>query len=124
MSYSWFYENSGMYPSGEWRCKKRQTKKWKKCYASYTRARRMVREPNVRMCEWDCELCCTIPKQFAYRSPQMEICRFFAQTQRELDAPGVLCSPQICGKLINHAPNRHRMRMEQCISRALVYTRF
>ncbi len=37
-------------------------------------------------------------EQFAYHSPQTEICRLFAQTQRELNALGALCSPQVRGK--------------------------
>ncbi len=48
---------------------------------------------------------CPIRKQFAYHSPRTEICQFFARTQRELDAPGVHCSPQVCEKLINRAPS-------------------
>ncbi len=39
-----------------------------------------------------------------YRLPRTEMCQFFAHTQRELGALGVLCSPQVCGKLIYHAP--------------------
>ncbi len=50
-------------------------------------------------------LYCAICEWFAYRSPWTEICWFFAQTQRELDAQGVLCSPHVCGKLINRAPS-------------------
>ncbi len=49
--------------------------------------------------------CCTICEQFAYCSPWIEICQFFARTQRELDTPSVLCLPQVCGKLINCAPS-------------------
>ncbi len=36
---------------------------------------------------------CAICKWFAYRSPRTKICRDFAQTQRELGEPGVLCLP-------------------------------
>ncbi len=50
-------------------------------------------------------LCCAIRKQFASHSLQTEICHFFARVQRELDVPGVLCSPQVRGKLINCAPS-------------------
>ncbi len=50
-------------------------------------------------------MCCTICEWFAYHSPQTEICQFFAQTQREFGALGILCSPQVCGKLIYHVPS-------------------
>ncbi len=33
---------------------------------------------------------CAVHEQFTYHSLRTEICRFFARTQRELDAPGVL----------------------------------
>ncbi len=48
---------------------------------------------------------CAIRERFAYHSPRTEIGWFSAQTQRELDVPGVLCSPQVRGKLINRAPS-------------------
>ncbi len=47
---------------------------------------------------------CTICEWFAYHSPQTKLCRFFAQTQRELCTLCVLCSPQICRKLIYQVP--------------------
>ncbi len=49
--------------------------------ASYTPVRRMVCEPNACMCGRDSEP--------ALRRLQTIRGRFFAQTQRELDAPGV-----------------------------------
>ncbi len=59
----------------------------------------------MRVCvDGTANLSCTIRKRFACRSPQTEICEFFARTQRELDTPGVFCSPQVRGKLINRAP--------------------
>ncbi len=39
-------------------------------------------------------------------------------------APGVLCSPQVHGKLINRTPNMRRTRTLQYVSGALMYTRF
>ncbi len=97
-----------------------------KCKASYIRARWMVRKPlanQMRVCvDGAANLCCAIREQFAYRSPQTGICRVFAQTQRELDMPGVLCSLQVYGKLINCAPLRHCTRTAQRVSGALVYT--
>ncbi len=38
---------------------------------------------------------CTICKRFAYHLPQIEICQFFARTQRELDVPDVLSMHQM-----------------------------
>ncbi len=38
-------------------------------------------------------------------------------------APGVLCSPQVCGKLIKRSPLMHRMWTVQCVSGMLVYTK-
>ncbi len=38
-------------------------------------------------------------------------------------APGVLCSPQVCEKLINRTPLMHRMQMAQRVSSTLVYTK-
>ncbi len=67
---------------------------------------------------------CAIRKRFAYHLPRTKICHFFARIQRELDVPGVLCSPQVRGKLINRAPLTRRMRTAQRVSSALVYTRF
>ncbi len=68
-------------------------------------------------------LCCAVCAWFAYHSPQTKICQFFAQTQRELDAQGVLCLSQVCKKLINRALLTRRMRTAQRVSGALVYTK-
>ncbi len=38
-------------------------------------------------------------------------------------APGVLCSPQVCGKLINRTLLTRHTRTKQCVSGALVYTK-
>ncbi len=96
--------------------------------ASYTRACRMVREPlanQMRVCvDGTANLHCAVCEQFAYCSLQTEICLFFAQTQRELNAPGVLCSLQVWGKLINCAPLTRCLRTAQRISGTLVYTKF
>ncbi len=67
--------------------------------------------------------CCAIRKRFAYHSPQTKICQIFAQTQRELDAPGVLCSPQVREKLINRSLLTRCTRMVQRVSGTLVYTK-
>ncbi len=79
---------------------------------------------------------CADREWFAYRSLRTKIYRFFARTQRELDVPGVLsmhrvsfpctgvlCSPQVRGKLINRTPLTHHMRTAQHVSRSLVYTK-
>ncbi len=81
----------------------------------------------------------TLHKWFAYSLPQTVRLQFAANqnlsvfctnTKRtgcagcSFHAPGVLCSPQARGKLINRAPNMCHMRMAQCVSSVLVYTRF
>ncbi len=105
-----------------------------KCYftkASYTRTHQMVRKPNVRMCGWDCEPALCRPRMV--RIPlaanwNLSVC--CANTKRTgcprcpFHAPGVLCSHQVRGKLINRMPNTGRTRMAQLVSGALVYTRF
>ncbi len=56
---------------------------------------------------------CAIRKQFTYHLPQTKICRFFYVNIRTegakcpFHALGVLCSPQVRGKLINYVPNTH-----------------
>ncbi len=60
----------------------------------------------MRVCGYrTVNLHCAIRTQFAYPSSQIKICQFFAQTQRELDELGVLCSPQVSEKLINRVPS-------------------
>ncbi len=67
-------------------------------------------------------LCRTVCKRFTYNLPRTEKCQFFAQTQRELDAPGVLCSPQVCGKLITRGHLRTaRKRRSVCKQHTRVY---
>ncbi len=79
----------------------------------------MVREPNARMCGRGCEP--------ALRHPQT-VCILFAEKQNLLvfcantkrtgcagclfHAPGVLCLPQVCEKLINCAPHANRAARE------------
>ncbi len=87
---------------------------------------RMVCEPNASMCGQDCKP--------ALRRPQMvhipftknrNLSVFCANTKRTgcagcpFYAPGVLCSPQVCGKLINRAPLTRRMRTAQRVNKAL-----
>ncbi len=79
---------------------------------------------------------CAIHKRFAFSSPQTEICLFFCANKENwmrrvsfpctgcpFHAPGVLCSSQIHGELINHVLFTHRMQTAQCVSGALVYTK-
>ncbi len=80
----------------------------------------MVREPNARMCGWNCEPACTISEWFAYRSPQTEMCQFLQEHKENwmraacpFHAPDVLCSPQVGKKLINRASNTRRTRTAQ-----------
>ncbi len=69
--------------------------------------------------------CTTIP--FAVNQ---NLSVFYANTKRSrcagcpLHALGVLRSPQVHGKLINRAPNTHRMQTAQRVSGALMYTTF
>ncbi len=46
-----------------------------------------------------------ICKQFTYHLLRTEICRIFVRTQRELGVPSILCSPQVCRKLIYDTPS-------------------
>ncbi len=73
---------------------------------------RMVHDPNARMCRRDYKpaLRClrTVRIQFVTNWNLLVFC---ANTKRigcagyPLYVPGVLCSPQVCRKLINHAPS-------------------
>ncbi len=90
-----------------------------------------VCKPNAHMCRWDCEPALhhlrTVRILFA---ANQNLLVFYANTKRTaytgcpFYAPGILCSPQVCGKLINRAPNKCRTRMAQRVSGMLVYTRF
>ncbi len=75
-------------------------------------------------------LCCAVCEWFAYRSPRTKICRVFcANTKRTgcagcpVHAPGVLCSPQAHGKLINCVPLTRHTQTAQRVSGTLVYTK-
>ncbi len=98
--------------------------------ASYTQARRMVREPNTRMCGWDCEPALHHPWMVRISfAANRNLSVFCANTKRTgcagcpFLALGVLCSPQVHGKSINRAPLMRRMQMVQRVSGALVYTK-
>ncbi len=63
------------------------------CKASYTQTHRMVHEPLANSSRTKCVyvwIRLRTCARFAYHSPQTKICWFFARTQRELDAPGIL----------------------------------
>ncbi len=99
--------------------------------ASYTRACQMVREPNARMCGRDCEL--ALRPMRMVRVPfatNQNLSVFCANTKKTgfagcpFHAPGVLCSPQVRGKLTNGAPNTCGTWTAQRVSGTLVYTRF
>ncbi len=62
-----------------------------------------VREPNARMCGRDCEPALRHPWMIRIPFNANQNLVGFAGTEREWGAPGVLCSPQVCGKLINPA---------------------
>ncbi len=88
------------------------------------------REPNAHMCGRDCEPVLgylqTVRIPFAVNQNLLVFC---ANTKRTgctgypFHAPGFLCSPQVCGKLIHCAPLMRHMRTAQRISGAFVYTK-
>ncbi len=88
------------------------------------------REPNAHMCGRDCEPVLrhlqTVCIPFAVNRNLSVFC---ANTKRTgcarcpFHAPGVLCLPQVCGKLINCAPLMCHMQTAQYVSGALVYAR-
>ncbi len=91
---------------------------------------RTVRELNACMCGQNCEPALRHP--WTVRIPFAEnqnLLVFCANTKRTecagcpFHALDVLCSPQVCGKLINHMPLVRRIRTVQCVSGALVYTK-
>ncbi len=91
----------------------------------------MVCEPNESMCGWDCEPALCRPRMICIPfTANRNLLVFCTNTKRTgcvgcpFHALGVLCSPQVRKKLINHAPNMSRMRTAQRISDALAYTRF
>ncbi len=88
----------------------------------------MVREPNACMCKWDCKstlrLLRTVCIPFA---TNRNLSIFCANTKRTactdcpFHAPGILYSPQLCGRLINRAPRTHCMQTAQSVSSSLMY---
>ncbi len=112
---------------------------------------RTTHKPNARMCGWDCEpvlrrlqmvripfatnrnlsVVCANTKGTGcagcpFHAPGVLSMRrvSFPCAGCPFHAPGILCLPQVCVKLINHAPNTHHMRTAQHVCSALVYTRF
>ncbi len=79
--------------------------------------------------DWTVNLRCTIRRQFAYLSPRMEMCQFFAQTQREQDASASFpCTryPLLASgllKIINGSPSTCCARTAQRVSGTLVDTK-
>ncbi len=101
------------------------------CKASYTRACQMVCEPNARMCRWDCKPALHHLQMVRISfTTNRNLSVFCANTKRTgcVGCPfhtlGVLCSSQVCGKLMNRSPNMRHMLTVQRVSGALVYTRF
>ncbi len=100
-------------------------------WASYTQARRMVRESFANKCAYVCRLwTCSAP--FANGSHTIHRVPKFVSFLREhkenwmhrcfFHAPGILCSSQVRRKLINGAPNTRCMQTTQRVSGALLYT--
>ncbi len=89
---------------------------------------RLVREWNARMCGRDCKPVLSHPRMvrilFATNRNLSVFCMNIKKTvcvSCLFYAPGVLCSPQVRGKVINRAPLTLRMRTVQCVSSTLVY---
>ncbi len=90
-------------------------------FANYSQT---VLEPNAHMCGWDCKPALShlrmVRVSFATNQNLLFFC---ANTKRTgwsgclFRAPGVLCSPQVHRKLINHAPHTNcaRVRAHSCI---------
>ncbi len=81
---------------------------WKMCVkVSYTRACQTVWFANqMHVCvDGTANLRCAIREWFAYRSLRTKFCQFFAQTQRELDAPGVLSTNRVSFARLRFAEN-------------------
>ncbi len=121
------------YASGYHNCSKKKPAQFAQCSkhkASYTRAHRMVREPNARMCGQDCKPVLCHPRTVGISfATNQNLSVFRANTKKTrcagcpLHAPGVLCSPHVHGKLINCVPLKHRMRTAQGVNGALVYAK-
>ncbi len=102
--------------------------------ALYTRAHRMVREPLANslqtkcaylwMVLWTCTAPSTNGPYTVCGEPKFVV---FLHEHKEnwmrLHALGLLCSPQVHGKLINDAPLMRPTRMVQRVSGTLVYTK-
>ncbi len=114
-------------PNGSWTTRKQFANQMCVCVDGTVNLRCAICEPNVRMCGWDCGPVLrhlrTVHIPFAANWNLLVFC---ANTKRTgcagcpFHAPGVLCSPQDCGKLINCAPLMHRMRTARK-RRACVY---
>ncbi len=99
-------------------------------YTSVPNGLQTDREPNARMHGWNCKPVLHHSQTVCIPFATNRNLWFFTQTQRVLmrrvsfPCTGVLCSHQVHRKLINHrAPLRCRMRLAQCVSGALVYTK-
>ncbi len=56
----------------------------------FTNRSQTVRKPNARSVNGTANRRRATCERFTYHSPRTKVCRFFAQTQRKLDVPGVL----------------------------------
>ncbi len=90
----------------------------------------MVREPNVRMCGWDCKPVLRRPQTVCLPfAANQNLSVFCANTKRTgcvrcpFHTPDVLCSPQVRGKLINHALLTCQTLIVQHVSSTLKYTK-
>ncbi len=99
-------------------------------YTSVLNGSQTVCKPNAYICGQDCVPALHHPRMVCISfAANQNLSVFCANTKRTgcaecpFHAPGVLCSPQVRGKLINHALLTRHTRMAQHVSGALVYTK-
>ncbi len=77
---------------------------------------RMVHIPYLCICRQDCKHVLHHLRMVRILfATSRNICRIFAQTQRELDALYVLCLPRVCRKLIYRVPSANCLRTVTCV---------
>ncbi len=89
----------GTHMRTKWFVNHSQTVKW------FVNHSQTVRKPNAHMCGWDCEP--ALHRLQTVRIPfakNWNLSGFFVRT-KGIGVPGDLCSPQVCRKLIYHAPS-------------------
>ncbi len=120
-----FGQHSGWWGSPHCACLKLRIHERAKWLANHSRT---VREPNERMCGRDCEPVLHHPQMARIPfTTNRNLLVFCANTKRTgcagcpFHAPGVLCSPLVCGKLINRAPHMNSAARKRyaCVDKVL-----